>query len=254
MSKFFDLTGKTAVVVGGGSGLGLVIAKGLVECGAHVVIVGRNADRLTSVERELNRARPNSASSIRTDLSNEAAVSSLAKTLSERHRGIDIAVNSAGGNIRNPISRVTLDEWKSVLDGNLTGAFLFARAMYPLLKKSQSGRLIHIASIFSKVSFPDRTSYASSKGGMLALTRTLAVEWASDGITVNSISPGPFLTEINKPVLDNPENYRKFCERIPLKRFGNPEEVVTAALFLASPFSGYVTGADIPVDGGWTAS
>jgi NAD(P)-dependent dehydrogenase (short-subunit alcohol dehydrogenase family) len=164
---------------------------------------------------------------------------------------LNIAINSAGFNIRNKIEDITLDEWESIQKVNLTGGFIFAKGVYPLLKNADFGRLINITSIFSKVSFPERASYSSSKGGLLQLTKTLAVEWADSKITVNCISPGPFLTDINKPVLDNPENYKAFCMNIPKGRFGDPEEIITSCLFLASQYSSYVNGSEIVVDGGW---
>ena len=163
-------------------------------------------------------------------------------------------VISSGCNIRNPIQDITLEEWNKIISTNLTGAFLLAKYSYSLLKNSDFARLINITSIFSTVSFPDRTSYSSSKGGMLQLTKTLALELSDKNITVNSISPGPFLTEMNKKVLDNPKNYQKFCERIPMKRFGNPEEIITSALFLASKLTSYVTGTNLIIDGGWTSA
>jgi NAD(P)-dependent dehydrogenase (short-subunit alcohol dehydrogenase family) len=126
--------------------------------------------------------------------------------------------------------------------------------MYPLLKRAGWGRLINVASIFASRSFPHRTSYASSKGALLQLTRTLAIEWAGENITVNSISPGPFATEMMQPVLKDPQRSEEFRRRIPLGRFGDPQEIVTAALFLASPASSFVTGSDIVVDGGWMAT
>src|SRR5436190_22733247 len=143
-----------------------------------------------------------------------------------------MAVNSSGINIRNPIDRISLAEWESVQRVNITGAFLFARTMYPRLKRAGWGRLIHMASIFASRSFAHRTSYASSKGALLQLTRTLAIEWAGEGITVNSISPGPFATEIMKPVMDDPRRSEEFRRKIPLGRFGDPRELVPAALFL----------------------
>jgi len=167
---------------------------------------------------------------------------------------LNIAINSAGINVRNRIEGISLEEWSTIQRVNITGAFLFAREMYPRLKAAGWGRLIHVASIFGSRSFAGRTSYASSKGALLQLTRTLAIEWAADHITVNSISPGPILTEMIKPVAEDPVRYREFCTKIPLGRFGEPREVATSCLFLASPASSFVTGADILVDGGWTAA
>jgi NAD(P)-dependent dehydrogenase (short-subunit alcohol dehydrogenase family) len=167
---------------------------------------------------------------------------------------LNVAVNSAGINVRNRIEQVSLDEWSSIQRVNSTGAFLFAREMYPRLKAAGWGRLIHVASIFGSRSFAGRTSYASSKGAILQLTRTLAIEWAADHITVNAISPGPIVTDMMKPVVNDPVRYREFAARVPLQRFGEPHEVATACLFLASRGSSFVTGADILVDGGWTAA
>ncbi len=132
-------------------------------------------------------------------------------------------------------------------------AFLISKYSLDFLKKSKNGRLINFTSIFSSVSFEGRTPYASSKGGLLLLTKTLALEWAKHKITVNSISPGPFLTELNLPVLKDKKNYREFCKKIPIGRFGNPEEIITSVLFLSSAKSSYVTGSNILVDGGWTS-
>ena len=189
------------------------------------------------------------------DISNEISLSNMIDQVSSAYGNkLNIAINSAGFNIRNRIENVTLEEWESIQKVNLTGAFLFAKGVYALLKNADFGRLINITSIFSQVSYPERVSYSSSKGGLLQLTKSLAIEWADSKITVNSISPGPFLTDINKPVLDNPDNYRKFCLNIPKGRFGEPEEIITSCLFLVSPYSSYVNGSEIVVDGGWLSS
>jgi gluconate 5-dehydrogenase len=189
------------------------------------------------------------------DLASEASVKALGKTVDAMFDGkLNIAVNAAGINIRNRIDEVSLDEWSAVQGVNSTGAFLFAREMHGRLKAAGWGRLIHVASIFASRSYPGRTSYASSKGALLQLTRTLAIEWAADNITVNAISPGPIVTAMTMPLVQDPARSREFCARIPLGRFGEPHEVATACLFLASRASSFVTGADILVDGGWTAA
>jgi NAD(P)-dependent dehydrogenase (short-subunit alcohol dehydrogenase family) len=167
---------------------------------------------------------------------------------------LNIAVNSGGTNIRNPIDQISLAEFEAVQRTNITGAFLFARTVHPYLKRAGWGRLIHITSIFSSRSFPGRTSYASSKGALLQLTRTLALEWATEGVTVNAISPGPIATEMMRPVIEDPQRAEQFLRRIPMNRFGEPREVATAALFLASPASSFVTGSDVVVDGGWMSA
>lgn len=257
MKSFFDFKGRNILISGGGTGLGLEMAKGFLNQGGNVIIASRNIDKLKITENELRDELSNDATiqSVELDISSEKSMlSALTEVDSIFGNRIDVVVNSSGFNIRNPIEKVSFDEWNSILSTNLTGAFLLAKHSLPRLEKSTAGRMINVTSIFSTVSFLDRVSYASSKGGMLSLTKTLALEWAMKGITVNSISPGPFLTDINKSVLENKENYIKFCEKIPLGRFGNPEEIVTSALFLASPMSSYVTGSDIKVDGGWTSA
>ena len=161
-------------------------------------------------------------------------------------------IQSGGINIRSSLEEANNDETRSVVK-QFAPMFL-TKELFPLLKKSGAGRVINIASIFATVSYPDRSNYAVSKGGLLLLTKTLAAEWANENITVNAISPGPFLTEINQKVLDNPENYKSFCRNIPVGRFGKPEEIITSAIYLSSSASSYVTGANIMVDGGWTAT
>jgi len=228
------------------------MAKGLLSSGCDVTIIGRTEKRVLEKAASLNDKFNSACKGLVCDISNENSMSNMIDQISSAYKKkLNIAVNSAGFNIRNRIEDVTLAEWEAIQKVNLTGAFLFAKKVYPLLKNARFGRLINVTSIFSKVSFPERVSYSSSKGGLLQLTKTLAVEWADSNITVNCISPGPFLTEINRPVLDNPENYKTFCLNIPKGRFGNPEEIITACLFLSSPYSGYVNGSEIVVDGGW---
>lgn len=253
-SGYFDLRDATALVAGGASGLGLAMAEGLLAHGARVGIVSRVEKKVEARARELAERFTGRCFGLCADLADESSLGRLIEEVGERFNGVlNIAVNSAGINIRNPIEKVSLQEWESVQRTNSTGGFLFAKGIFPLLKNAKWGRLINVTSIFSSRSYPHRTSYAASKGALMQLTRTLALEWAPFGITVNSISPGPFLTEINRPVLADPDNYRKFCEHIPLGRFGEPWEIVTACLLLASPASSYITGTDIVVDGGWSA-
>jgi NAD(P)-dependent dehydrogenase (short-subunit alcohol dehydrogenase family) len=253
-AKPFDLSSATAVVIGGASGLGLAMADGLGRQGATVAVVARTLEKARSAADQLSAAGTSSFACT-ADVTSEASVSALGEAIDRRFTGgVNIVVNCAGINIRNPIDKISLSEWESIQRVNSTGAFLVARTMYPRLKRAGWGRLIHVASIFASRSFPGRSSYASSKGALLQLTRTLAIEWAREHITVNAISPGPIFTEMTRPILDNPDAYREFCRNIPLGRFGEPHEVVTACLFLASPASSYVTGADIAVDGGWMAT
>jgi gluconate 5-dehydrogenase len=251
----FNFTDTTALVIGGGSGIGREISRALCDRGAQVIIAGRTEAKLDRVVAELRSSEEVCCTGVAVDVTSESSVSTLMRQVDEIFpTGLNILVNSAGINIRSPLNQTRLEDFRAVIDANLTGTFLTTQAAYSRLKKAEFGRVINLASIFSTVSYPHRVNYASSKGGVLMLTKTLAVEWAQEGITVNAISPGPLLTEINQKVLDDPENYAKFCERIPMRRFGQPEEVITSALFLASRYSSYVTGADIRVDGGWTSA
>lgn len=230
------------------------MAEGLLAHGSQVCIASRSEEKVRAYARELADRYESRCFGLTVDLRDESSMAYLAERVGERFDGaLNIAVNSAGINVRNPIEKVSLEEWESVQQINSTGSFLFAKSVFPLLRRARWGRLINVASIFASRSFSHRASYAASKGALLQLTRTLALEWAPYGITVNAISPGPCLTDINRPVLADPNNYRKFCDLIPLGRFGQPNEIVTACLFLASPASSFITGADIPVDGGWTA-
>ncbi len=251
----FDFSGATAVVLGGATGLGRAMADGLAAHGARVCVVSRSEEKAGTAAAEMTARFGVPCSACAADVADEASVKRLRDVCAQLFAdGLNIAIYCAGVNVRNPVERITLAEWESIQRTNITGAFLFAREMFPLFKRARWGRLINVASIFGSRSFAGRTSYASSKGALLQLTRTLAIEWAADQITVNAISPGPFLTEMTRPLLDDPEAYRRFCGHVPMARFGEPHEIVTASLFLASPASTYVTGADILVDGGWTAS
>ena len=251
----FDFTGATAIVVGGATGLGAAVAEALVDQGAAVCIVARSEDKARQAADVLATRSNRRCHAYAADFAKEESVQALGQEVDRLFDGrLNIAVNCAGINIRNPIERVTLSEWESVQRVNSTGAFLFAGAMYPRLKRAAWGRLIHMTSIFASRSFKNRSSYASSKGALLQLTRTLAIEWAGENITVNAVSPGPFLTEMTRPLVNDQEAYRQLCANIPIGRFGEPYEIVTACLFLASPASSYVTGAEVAVDGGWMAT
>ncbi len=254
-SRPFDFSGATALVIGGASGLGRAIAEGLAGHGARVAIAARQLEKARVAADQIAQLTGGAVDACSADLASEASVVALGGFIDETFGGqLNIAVNSGGTNIRNPIDQISLAEFEAVQRTNITGAFLFARTVHPYLKRAGWGRLIHITSIFSSRSFPGRTSYASSKGALLQLTRTLALEWATEGVTVNAISPGPIATEMMRPVIEDPQRAEQFLRRIPMNRFGEPREVATAALFLASPASSFVTGSDVVVDGGWMSA
>ncbi len=166
---------------------------------------------------------------------------------------IDILVNNAGVNIRGPIEELTEEDWDTVVDTNLKGPWLCCRAVAPVMKAQKWGRVINVSSMLGEISLPGRTPYASSKGGLTLLTKTLALEWARDGINVNALCPGPFATEINTPLLNDPVARAQMESNVPLARWGDPVELGPAAVFLASDASSFMTGATLFVDGGYTA-
>ncbi|MGB6941620.1 MAG: SDR family oxidoreductase, partial [Bryobacteraceae bacterium] len=166
---------------------------------------------------------------------------------------VDILVNNAGINVRKSFDGISLAEWNQVLATNLTSVFLLCRSFVPHMKGRGYGRIINVTSTLSHVSLPQRSAYSASKAGLLGLTKALALELATEGITVVAISPGPFATEMTTPLINDPNMNRQFLSRIPMGRWGNPEEVGQLARYLCSPEAGFITGTDILIDGGWTA-
>ncbi len=246
------LAGKTAVITGASKGLGKAMALALAGGGAHIALVARDADKLNGVKAEIEDAG-GKASVFIADVSQEQSVKQLHAEVTAQLGGIQILINNAGMNIRKNLIDFTLDEWRTVLDTNLTSVFLMCRAFVPHMKGAGYGRIINMSSIMSHVSLPGRSAYSSSKTALLGLIRALAQELASDGITVNGISPGPFGTEMNIPVMQNPETNAQFMASIPLGRWGRVEEVGALALYLCSEDAGFITGTDIIIDGGWCA-
>ena len=247
-----ELNGRVAVVTGASRGLGRAMAVELGAAGAKLALVGRDRAKLDETAAEAAKSGAETAVFI-ADVTDEAQVRALEQGVRERFGRVDILVNNAGMNIRKPLADYTLDEWNTVLDTNLTSVFLVCRSFIPMMKGRGYGRIINLASMMSHVSLPGRTAYSASKAAMLGVTRALAQELADDGITVVAISPGPFATEINTALMENPELNRQFLSNIPLGRWGKAEEIGKLALYLCSDAAGFITGSDVVIDGGWTS-
>lgn len=246
------LKGRTAVITGASKGLGRAMALSLAEKGARIALVSRNLDLLSSVAKEI-RSKGGQAEPFKADVTDEAQVAGLAKAIVGKLGKPQILVNNAGINIRKSVTDFTLDEWRQVIDTNLTSVFLMCRAFVPHMKGQGYGRILNMTSIMSHVAIAGRTAYAASKSALLGFTKALALELTAEKITVNGISPGPFATELNKPILDNPELNTQFISKIPIGRWGNVEEVGELAAYLCAEEAGFITGTDILIDGGWTA-
>ena len=246
------LSGKTALITGASKGLGKAMALALAAEGARLALVSRNMEQLREVASAV-RALGAEVEIFQADVTDETQVAQLEKNVMARFGDLQILINNAGVNIRKPVTEFSLAEWRTVLDTNLTGVFLMCRAFVPRLKGQGYGRIINLTSIMSHVALPGRSAYAASKTGLLGFTKALALELAPEQITVNGISPGPFATEMNTPILQNPEANAQFISKIPLGRWGKVEEIGRLAVYLCAEESGFITGTDILIDGGWTA-
>jgi NAD(P)-dependent dehydrogenase (short-subunit alcohol dehydrogenase family) len=246
------LSGKTAVITGASKGLGKAMALALGGAGAKLALVSRNEEQLRAVAAEA-RTLGAEADVFVADVTSEQQVEQLERHVTARFGKTQILINNAGINIRKPSVEFTLEDWRTVLDTNLTSAFLVCRAFVPGMKGQGYGRILNLTSIMSHVAIAGRTAYAASKSGLLGFTKALALELVEDQITVNGISPGPFATELNKSLIENPETNAQFLAKIPLGRWGRVEEVGQLALYLCSQDAGFITGTDILIDGGWTA-
>ncbi len=249
----FSLRGKTALVTGGNRGLGLAIAAALYDAGATVVLTARDAVQLAAAKAILLERGPGDVHTISADLSDDASVTNLYNAVHAHVDAIDILVNNAGVNRRGPAENLTEEDWHYVLQTDLTVPFLVARTFArPMLLRGW-GRILNIGSIFGQVAFGHRVPYGAAKAGVIHMSKVMAVEWAGRGVTVNSLCPGPFATEMNKVVMADPEQYQRFVNNIPIGRWGDLEEIGAPALLLCSDAGSFMTGTTLTVDGGWTA-
>lgn len=254
LHSLFGLSGRKAVVTGASSGLGAEMAKTLASAGADVLAVARRAERLTQLASEC-KGMEGRIVVHQADLRNEAEVEGVGEAVGAKLGGCDIVVANAGMGELVPLAESRTDQFSKTLDLNLTSQWLLSKVLFPRLKASGAGRVVNIASILA-LGAGVRTglgSYSVSKHALLGLTRSQAVEWAPHGITANAIAPGYYPTELTQRALENPQVAEHLLRFTPMGRFGRPSELAPALLFLASPASSYVTGAIIPVDGGWTA-
>jgi NAD(P)-dependent dehydrogenase (short-subunit alcohol dehydrogenase family) len=249
----FLLTNRRALVTGGARGLGRVMAEALAQAGADVVITSRSADNAVAAASDVAASTGRKVVGLAADVAIASDITRLADDAERALGPIDILVNNAGINIRGASETLTEADWDTVLDTNVKGPFLCARLFGPRMAARGWGRIINLGSILSVIGIAGRAPYGASKAAVANLTRVLALEWAGQGVTVNAICPGPFGTEMNRPLLNDPDKYAAFVAKIPLGRWGELHEIAGATVFLASDASSFVTGSLLFVDGGWTA-
>jgi len=253
-TKLFDLSGKTALVTGGGRGIGLAIAQGLAEHGADIALIARTKEQLETAGQRIHKETGKRVRAFPFDLENVGQIDALFENITTETNGVDILVNCAGTTIRGPAEDVDMKTWQKVLEVNLTATFVLSQAFCRHRKQAiQPGKIINIGSLTCHGARPTTAAYASSKGGLLMLTKTLAVEWAKYNITVNAIGPGYIATELTKPLWTDDDFNQWVLSKTPLSRWGRPEDLAGTAVMLASKAGDFITGQIIYVDGGWLA-
>jgi len=253
MRNLLDLRDRVAVVIGATSGIGRAIAVGLAQHGGHVVPTGRRLEQLEGVCREIECAGGRTLCQP-ADVTDQESLDRLRDAVLHEFGRVDILVNAAGYTFKQPTAKVAVAQWSCLMQTNLDGALRACQCFYEALKASGRGRVINIASLGSYLAFHEVAAYCASKSALLSLTRSLACEWARDGISVNAIAPGVFPTELNESIVNGTARGRELLMRTPMGRFGKPEELVGLAVLLASEGASFLTGQCIAVDGGYLAS
>ena len=253
MKDAFNLKGKVAIVTGGNGGIGKGIARGFAEAGSDIVIAARNQAKTAEAEREIRGEFGVRVLGVKVDVRDEDQIQAMVEQVKDAFGRIDILVNNAGINIRKMPQELTIDEWDAILEVNLRGAFICSKAVYPAMKEAGGGKIICIGSMTSIFGGAKLAPYGTSKGGIVQLTRALAVAWAPDNVQVNAILPGWINTDLSKQAREAlPGLDERVIARTPCGRWGEPEDLAGTATFLASAASDFVTGAAIPVDGGFS--
>jgi len=253
-SKFFDLSRKTALVTGGSRGIGLAVAKALAEHGADVAIVARTKEQLGAAKQQIQADTGKKVWTFPFDIKNIKGIEGLFENIVSETKDVDILVNCAGTTVRGPSEEVDLKTWNQVIEVNLTAVFVISQAFCRHRRQAEkAGRIINIGSLTCHGARPTTAAYASSKGGLLMLTKTLAVEWAKYNINVNAIGPGYIATDLTEPLWSDEDFTKWVLSKTPLGRWGRPDDLVGTAVLLASKAGDFITGQIIYVDGGWLA-
>jgi NAD(P)-dependent dehydrogenase (short-subunit alcohol dehydrogenase family) len=249
----FRLDGKVALITGGCQGLGFEFARSLANAGAKVVITSRDERKAAYSAKLLQDVTGTEVLGITVDVTVDQQIQFMVKQIIDTYGRVDILINNAGINIRKPILEYDESSWDLVQTTNLKAPFLCAKAVAPIMIKQQFGRIINISSMLGTIALPERSAYCASKGGLIQLTKVMALEWAQHGITANAVCPGPIATELNQVVMSNPAANQFFLDHLPIKRWGRPEDLSGLIVYLASDASSFMTGSSIVIDGGWTA-
>ncbi|MBN9596752.1 MAG: glucose 1-dehydrogenase [Afipia sp.] len=252
MPSPFDLTGKVAIITGGNGGIGLGMARGLARAGASIVIAGRNKDKSKEAVRDVE-ALGAEALAISVNVTDTSSVAAMVEATLKQFGRIDILINNAGMSVRQPAHVISLEDWNTVIDTNLTSAFICSKAVYPAMKDAGGGKIINIGSMMSIFGASFAPAYAASKGGIVQFTKSIALSWAGDNIQANAILPGWIDTALTLKAREQvPGLNENVLTRTPAKRWGNIDDLAGTAVFLASSASDFVTGTSIPVDGGYS--